>query len=99
MVGRVGDGRAVAGHAVGDRGRGVIQELRLDQHAADPEKPLIELCEVDARAQVAHLDRKVGVLHLAGHGLLEPALEADRRVDVQLRPGMNAGTKNGKPWM
>ena len=96
VVGRVGDGRAVAGHAVGDRGRGVVQELRLDQHAADAEEPLVELREVDARAQVAHLDREVRVLHLAGHRLLEPALETDRRVDVQLGARQERGDEERK---
>src|SRR5439155_1553998 len=50
VVGDVGDARAVAGHAVGDGGRGVIQVLRLDQHLAHAKESLVELVEVDARA-------------------------------------------------
>ncbi len=96
VVGRVGDRRAVAGHAVRDGRRGVIQELRLDEHAPDAEKPLVQLREVDARAQVAHLDREVRVLHLPGHGLLEAALKADRRVDVQLGARQERGDEEGK---
>ena len=96
VVGDVGDARAVAGHAVGDGGRGVIQVLRLDQHLAHAKESLVELVEVDARAQVAQLHREVRVLHLARHRLLEPALEAHRRVDVQLGSGQERRDEEGE---
>ena len=51
---------------------------------------------MDTRAQVAHLDREIRVLHLTGHRLFETALEADRRVDVQLGAGQERGDEEGK---
>ena len=96
VVGRVDHGGAVAGHAVRDGGRGVVHELRLDQHVAHAEEALVQLREVDPRAQVAHLHREVRVLHLPGHRFLEAALEAERRVDVQLRARQEGGDEEGE---
>src|SRR5262249_2183789 len=53
--------------------------------------------EVDAGAQVAHLHREIRVLHLTGHGLLEAALEADRRIDVELGARRERGDEERKP--
>jgi hypothetical protein len=76
--------------------RGVVQVLRLDEDAAHPEEAFLELGEVDARAQVAELDGKVRVLHLPRHRLLEALLEAERRVDVQLRARDEGGNEERK---
>jgi hypothetical protein len=74
----------------------VVQVLRLDQDAAHAEEPLLELGEVDARAQVPQLHGEVRVLHLPGHRLLEALLEPERRVHVQLGAGNERGHEERK---
>ncbi len=96
VIGGVGDAGASARDAVGDGRRRVVQVLGLDQHATDAEEALVELGEVDARAQIAQLHREVRVLHLPGHRLFQAALEAEGGVDVQLGPGHEGGDEEGK---
>jgi hypothetical protein len=96
VIGDVRDGGPGASHPVGDGRGGVVQVLGLDQHVADPEKALLQLGEVDPRAQVSQLDREVGVLHLPGHRLLEALLEPERRVHVELGPGQERGDEERK---
>src|SRR5262249_58218734 len=96
VIGGVGDGGATARDPVRNRRRRVIQVLGLDQQVADTKEALVELGEVDARAQVAQLHREVRVFHLPGHRLFESALEAQWRVDVQLRAGYEGGDKERK---
>ncbi len=96
VVGHVRQRGAAARHAVADRRRGVVQVLRLDQHVAHAEEPLVELREVDAAPQLAELHREVRVLHLPGHRLLEAPLEAERRVDVQLGAREERGHEEGE---
>ncbi len=92
----VGDGGTAARDSIRDGRRRVIQVLRLDQHVADAEEALVELGEVDARAQIAELHREVRVLHLPGHRLFQPALKAERRVDVQLGARHERRDEEGK---
>src|SRR5439155_1033181 len=49
-----------------------------------------------ARAQIAELHREVRVLHLPGHRLFQPALKAERRVDVQLGARHERRDEEGK---
>ena len=82
MVGHVRHRRVAAGDAVRESRRGVVQVLRLNEHVADTEKPFFQLRKVDAAAQVAESDGKVGMLHLPCNRVLDAALKARRRIDV-----------------
>src|SRR5260370_1065545 len=61
-------GRPAHREPVADRRRRVVQVLGLHQHLADSKKPLLELGEVDTRAEIPELHGEVRILHLPRHG-------------------------------
>src|SRR5207245_2628526 len=85
--------RVVAGDAVGQRRRGGMQVLRLDEHLPDAAESFVQFREMDAAPEVVHFHREVGVLHLPGNGVLQAAMKAHGGVDVQLGVGQEGRAK------
>ena len=69
VIRRVDEGRRPGGHAIGDRRRGVVHELRAEPKSPDRELRLVQLDEVEACRQRGKRHREVRVVHRPADGL------------------------------
>ena len=87
---------AVGLEPVAKRETGMVHIACSDAGAAGIEAALPQIVKAQGGAELAETDGEVRVLHLPGHGCLEPLADTFRRVDVPLVPGCEEGREEGK---
>ena len=62
--------------------RGMVQVVRGDTDVLQGERALDELVVADRGPELPQGERKIGVLHLPGEGILQPSARPTRAIDI-----------------